>query len=77
MDLCLVAERRTEMRISQRWWQHPALYILWIREGHTEEDMGEETGTEESEGERESRIWKDGRRENEMNIITREDQAEI
>ena len=41
------------MRLSRRWWnQRPALDILGIRSGHAAAEMGEETGSEESEGER-------------------------
>ena len=28
MDLCLVAERKTGMRLSRQWWEHPALDIM-------------------------------------------------
>ena len=52
MDLCLEAERRPGIWLLRRWWEHPSLDILGIRAAHVAEDMGEETGTEESEGER-------------------------
>ena len=51
MDLCLAAERRPGIRLSWRWLEHPTIDILGIRVAHTELDMGEDTGTEDLEGE--------------------------
>ena len=34
MDLCLVVERKPGISLSRRWWEQPALDILWIRAGH-------------------------------------------
>ena len=31
MDLCLAEDRRPGMRLSWRWWEHPALDILGVR----------------------------------------------
>ena len=45
MELCCETERRPEMRILKRWWEHPALNILGIRVEHAAADMGEEKGT--------------------------------
>ena len=53
MDLCLAAERKPVLQLFLwRWWEHPALDILGIRAGHAEAEVGGETGTEESEGDR-------------------------
>ena len=53
MDLCLAAERRLGMRLLQRCWEHPNIYILGIKARHASEEMGETTGKEELEVERE------------------------
>ena len=52
MDLCLAADWRPGMRISQIWWEHPVLDTLGIRATHAAAEMGGETGREESERER-------------------------
>ena len=47
-------EQKPGLRLSMRWWDQNALYILGIRSGHTvAEGGGVEIGTEESEGEEE------------------------
>ena len=35
MDLCMASERNPGMRLSRRWWEHPALDILGIKAGHS------------------------------------------
>ena len=52
MDLCMEAERRPRMRLPWIWWGQPAIYILGIRAEHAAAKMGEETDTEDYEGER-------------------------
>ena len=34
MDLCLVEDRKTGMRLYMQWWENTTLYILSIRAGH-------------------------------------------
>ena len=51
MEFCLAAERKPGMRISRRWWDHPALNIQRIRTWSESAEGGEETRVEESEGE--------------------------
>ena len=51
MDLCLAAEQNPGLRLSRQWWEQPTLYTLGIRAVHVVAKGGEETGTEESEGE--------------------------
>ena len=34
MDLCLASDQNPGMRLSRRWWEQPALYILGIMAGH-------------------------------------------
>ena len=48
-DLCMVAERKTGLKLSRRWWEQYALDNLGIRAGHAAAEGGEKTGTEESE----------------------------
>ena len=52
MDLCLAAYWRLGMRILHRWWEQPSIYILGIRVEYAENDMGEDTGTDDLEVER-------------------------
>ena len=33
MDLCLAVEHKPVLHLSRQWWEHPARYILRIREG--------------------------------------------
>ena len=40
MDLCLAAERKSEMRLSRRWWEKLALDILEIRAGYEAAEGG-------------------------------------
>ena len=53
MDFCLVEKRKPGLRLSMKWWEQTALDIPGIRVGHIEADVRGETGTEESDGERE------------------------
>ena len=65
MDLCLAAERRPGMQLSWRWWENPDLYILGIRAGTQQRRWRGKQG-KSNRSEIESRIWKDGRRYNEI-----------
>ena len=65
MDLCLAAERRPVMQLYWRWWENPDLYILGIRAGTQQRRWRGKQG-KSNRSEIESRIWKDGRRYNEM-----------
>ena len=47
MDLCLAEDWKPGLCLPRRWWDHTALYILWIRAVHAAEEEGGETGTEE------------------------------
>ena len=47
MELCLAAERTLGIRLSKRWWEHPALDIMGIRAGQVATEGREETGGEE------------------------------
>ena len=51
MELFLAAERNPGLCLSSRWWGQPALDTLGTRAGNAAAEGGEETGTEESEGE--------------------------
>ena len=65
MDLCLVEEWKTGMRLYMQWWENTTLYILRIRARHAEEEkMGIKRGWKNRrERERDSRGGKDeGRR---------------
>ena len=50
MDLCLVVEQKTGLRLYMQWWEHTAMYILGIRAGHVAEEGRGKTGLEELEG---------------------------
>ena len=52
MDLFLAAEQRPGVQLSRRWWYQNNLDILGMRVLHAAAEMGEYTGTEESEEER-------------------------
>ena len=65
MDLCLVEEWKTGMRLYMQWWENPTLYILRIRARHAEEEkMGIKRGWKNRrERERDGRVRKyEGRR---------------
>ena len=40
MDLCLAAERKPVIRLSRKWWEHPALDIMVIRAGQVAAEGG-------------------------------------
>ena len=40
MDLCLAIERNTGMRLSRRWWEHPALDIMGVGLGQVAAEGG-------------------------------------
>ena len=40
MDLCMVAEQNTGVKISRQWWEQYNLDILGIRAGHAEAEGG-------------------------------------
>ena len=40
IDLCLEAERNPGMRLSRRWWEHPALDIMGVGLGQVAAEGG-------------------------------------
>ena len=76
MDLCLAAEQKSGLRLSRRWWEHPALDILGMRAGHAEAEVGGRQGRR-NHRERVSMIRKVGGRDNEITRRTKDNQTEI